>query len=285
MKIYKCTIGSFQIKDAFEIVDIFYDAEYTTVSTIEKDKKWIVEILSETPITESSVRSFLKGIYKYDTYEIEVLENIDWLKHCFDTFKPITIGNTFIYGPHLRGKIKIPKNKIAIEIAAATAFGTGEHPTTNKCMIACQSFFDNKVHKKVLDIGCGSGIISIMLAKLGAKNIISCDIDMEAVRVSKENTVINLVDQRVKVFKNNNTEFNREKYDFIIANILTETLISLSKSIVYSMNDNAICIISGFTSNDHKAIEKFQQLGLSLRHIYENDNWSTAVFQKIKNNT
>lgn len=280
-KLYRCTIGYFSIKDAFEITDIFYDADYTTVSAIEKDRLWLIEILSETPITENLVRGFLKGEYKFEYFETERLEDIDWLKRCFDNFKPISIGNCYIFGPHLRGKVQIPKNKIPIEIAAATAFGTGEHPTTNKTLIACQTFFDNKIHKKVLDIGCGSGIVSILLAKLGAGCVTACDIDLEAVRVARENFIINHEDHKISAFKNVNTEFDKETYDFVVANILTETLVSLSDAIYKSMNKNAILIISGFVSNDKKAIEEFQKLGLTLRYVYEFNNWSTAVMQKI----
>ena len=167
-----------------------------------------------------------------------------------------------------------------IEIAAATAFGTGEHPTTNRCLMACEAFFDVDKHKKVLDVGCGSCILSIALARLGATNIFACDNDPEAVRVSSENIIINKVASRVKVFQNKGCEFAERKYDFIVANILAEPLIFMGDDIANSLENGGILVLSGFTSDDDSVEKRFTSLGLEIKHKYDYKGWTTLVLTK-----
>lgn len=278
-KIFKCTIGDFSISDGFAIVDLLSEKDYLSVSCVEKgDDKWFVEILSMLPINKSDITKILAD-YEYSILETDALENIDWLAKCFENFKPITVGNFYMFGPHLRMK-KRPANKVGIEIAAATAFGTGEHPTTSRCLLACQVFFNHEIHKKVLDIGCGSGILSIALAKLGARFITACDIDSEAVRITNENIVINHVAHRVSVFQNIGHEFDINKYDFIVANILVTPLISLADPIEKSLNRDGILVLSGFNAGDYSVLEKYASLGLELKYKYIHEDWLTLVLHK-----
>ncbi len=278
-KIFKCTIGDFSISDGFAIVDLLFEGDYLSVSCVEKgDDKWFVEILSMLPINKSDITKILAD-YEYSILETDTLENIDWLAKCFENFKPITVGNFYMFGPHLRMK-KRPANKIGIEIAAATAFGTGEHPTTSRCLLACQAFFNHEIHKKVLDIGCGSGILSIALAKLGARFVTACDIDSEAVRITNENIVINHVPHRVSVFQNIGHEFDINKYDFIVANILATPLISLAEPIEKSLNRDGILVLSGFNAGDYSVLEKYASLGLELKYKYIHEDWLTLVLHK-----
>lgn len=278
-KIFKCTVGDFSISDSFAIVDLLFEKDYLSVSCVEKsDDKWFVEILSTLPIKKTDISQILAD-YKYSSIEIDTLENVDWLAKCFENFKPITVGDFYMFGPHLRMK-KRPANKIAIEIAAATAFGTGEHPTTSRCLLACQTFFNHEIHKNVLDIGCGSGILSIALAKLGAKSVTACDIDSEAIRITSENIVINHVAHRVSVFQNVGHEFDTNKYDFIVANILATPLISLAESIVNSLNRDGILVLSGFNAGDYSVLEKYASLGLELKYKYIHQDWLTLVLHK-----
>ncbi|GHU16818.1 ribosomal protein L11 methyltransferase [Alphaproteobacteria bacterium] len=276
--IYKCVVGNFQIKDAFDVMDVFFDSGYLSVSTVEEKDHWLVEILDNKPIDDAAVIALL-GNCKYSTVKSEKIADTDWLKKCFENFKPITVGNFYIFGPHLKDK-PVPVDKIGIEIAAATAFGTGEHPTTNRCILACQTFFDEKRHKTALDIGTGSGVLSIALAKLGCRRVTACDNDPESVRVSKENTVINKVAHRVHVFQNESCEFSKRNYDFIVANILSEPLISMAKQVEKCLVKNGIAVLSGFSSQDRSVRNKYTSLGLTLKYECDFMEWSTIVLEK-----
>ena len=277
-RIFKCVIGNFKIDDAFSITDLFDNGEVLSVSCVNKNKMWNIEVLSEEKLDSSDLRCKLAG-YDFSIIENEPLEDVNWLEKCFANFKPITVGGFYIYGPHLR-KSNHPSDKMLIEIAAATAFGTGEHPTTNRCLMACEAFFDVDKHKRVLDIGCGSCILSIALARLGAMDVFAYDNDPEAVRVSSENVVINKVASRVKVLQNQGCEFADRKYDFIVANILADPLISMSDYVVESLDRNGILVLSGFTSDDDSVERQFVSLGLKIKHKYDYKGWTTLVLTK-----
>ena len=276
--IYKCVVGDFDANDAFSVVDLVYEAGYLSASCFKKDKVWQVEVLSNEKISPDDVKKVLSG-YKFSIIENGKLEEVNWVAKSFENFKAITVGSFYIYGPHLKPKPR-PADKIAIEIAAATAFGTGEHPTTNRCLIACETFFDSEKHRSVLDVGCGSGILSIALAKLGARSVLSCDNDAEAVRVSRQNMLINGTQSRVRVFQNHECEFNSSKYDFIVSNILAPVLNSMSQNIVESLSDSGILILSGFVSDDSSVEQNYTSLGLKVKHKYDLNGWTTLVLSK-----
>ena len=276
-QIFKCVIGNFNIHDAFSAVGLLDDDAILSVSCFQRYKSWVVEILSTRQFDTQETHRMLSD-YEFSVIENEPLDEENWLEKCFENFKPINVGGFYIYGPHLR-RANHPSDKMMIEIAAATAFGTGEHPTTNRCLIACETFFDPGKHKKVLDIGCGSCILSIALARLGARDIVACDNDAEAVRVSRENVVINKVASRVKIFQNQACEFSEGKYDFVVANILAEPLISMSDYIVESLANNGILVLSGFTSDDDSVEKRFTSLGLKIKHKYDYNGWTTLVLE------
>lgn len=277
-RIFKCTIGNFSVNDAFSVTDLLSSDQVLSVACVQRNESWVVEILSNIKFDPDELHSILSE-YEFSVIENELLEDMNWLEKCFENFEPIDVGGFHIYGPHLRGAHH-PSNKMLIEIAAATAFGTGEHPTTNRCLIACETFFDVDKHKRLLDVGCGSCILSIALARLGARSIVACDNDPEAVRVSVENISINKVASRVKVFQNKSCEFSENKYDFIVANILAEPLISMSDYIVKALEHNGILILSGFTSDDDSVEKKFLSLGLKIKHKYDYKDWTTLVLNK-----
>ncbi|MDR2107563.1 MAG: 50S ribosomal protein L11 methyltransferase [Holosporaceae bacterium] len=277
-KFFKHTIGNFNIKDAFEATDLLFERGYMSVSCAEKSGSWIVEIINDRPVSESEIFEILRQ-YHFSGTEISELEDTDWLKKCFENFKPLCIGEFYIYGPHVRGN-PVPEDKIPLEIAAATAFGTGEHPTTDRCLLACQTFFDEKRHRSVMDIGCGSGILSIALAKSGADRIDACDVEEEAVRISRENIAVNGVAHKINVFLKNGSEINGEKYDFITANILAEPLVSMNNAVVSAMSDGAVLILSGFTSDDDTVPQRYLASGLNLKFRYDLNGWTTLVLGK-----
>lgn len=278
-KTYRLVIGSFSIGESFEIVDLLSgNNAYMSVACFEHNNKWFVEIISDHRVAPSSIAGNLSD-YRYEVLKSEETTGVNWLQKCFENFVPITVGDFYLFGPHLKNR-PVPKDKIGIEIAAATAFGSGEHPTTNRCLMACQSFFDPKVHKSVLDVGCGSGVLSIAIAKLGARNVYAYDSDPEAVRVALENTINNQVEQRVSVYQNAGVEFSIRKYDFVVSNIFSGPLVSMSEPIIASMNPNAILVLSGFCSDNKSVEDKYLKSGLSLLYRYDMDNWSALVLQK-----
>ena len=126
----------------------------------------------------------------------EPLANTDWLAKSLQSFRPVRVGRFFIHPSHYTGAP--PAGSIAVQIDAATAFGSGEHGSTYGCLSAIDWLAPSLGIDPVLDVGCGSGILAIAIAKLGRSRVVATDIDPEAVRVCRENARLNAVGGRIE---------------------------------------------------------------------------------------
>lgn len=219
-------------------------------------------------------------------YEIEFLESANWLKDNVIEFAPVEVEEFLIYGIHEK---EIPQtDKLAIRIYAATAFGS-EHQTTKSCLKAISELNKMKApHTNILDMGTGSGILSLAAAKLWEKEtrITAVDIDEEAVWVTRQNAEDNQLEQFINAETSNGyaSEFVKQNapYDIILSNILARPLIEMAPDLYASLKPGGWCILSGFVSDQEQwVIEAHQKLGLKLHKIYEIDNWRAALMEKI----
>lgn len=218
------------------------------------------------------------------TYEIKLLESSDWLKDNVIKFSPVEEGKFLIYGVHEK---EAPQtDKIAIRIYAATAFGS-EHQTTRSCLQGICDIDNQKAsHNNILDVGCGSGILSLACAKLWQDcKITSVDIDEEAVIVTNQNAQDNQVSSKIDCFlsdgyKNVKVQ-NNAPYDIILANILARPLIEMAPSLAKSLKKGGLAIISGFVEDQADWVIK-AHTDEGLKHIktYSFDNWRAALLEK-----
>src|SRR5439155_23183763 len=119
----------------------------------------------------------------------EKLPARDWLAENQLAFPPLRVGRFFVYGSHYRDRV--PAGAIGIQVDAATAFGTGEHPSTRGCLMALESLARRRQIRKPLDIGTGTGILSIAAAKLLHRKVVAGDIDPKAIWVARHNAARN----------------------------------------------------------------------------------------------
>lgn len=218
-------------------------------------------------------------------YTEEVLESKNWLKENVIKFAPFEIGDFIIYGIH---EASCPKTeKIPVQVYAATAFGS-EHQTTKMCLTAISELHQTIAKpNRILDMGTGSGILSIAAAKIWNKDvkILAADIDDEAVDVTNNNAITNNVEDCMKAILSdgyNNPEINKTApYDIIFANILANPLKEMTLSAYQNLNQGSCYLISGFIDNqENDIIEHHKQVGFKVIKTYQMENWRAALLQK-----
>lgn len=196
-----------------------------------------------------SILSFLKenieekGIGNICTVEIE---DEDYLNNWKKYFKPFKIGENIVIKPSWE-EYEEKEEDVIIDIDPGMAFGTGTHETTSLCIEALEKYI--KQGDTVFDIGCGSGILSIVSAKLGAGKIVAIDLDPLCVKISKENILKNNLEAIIEVKKGDLLQVLKGKADVIVANIIAEVILNMTDSIKNYLNDGGIFISSGIISN------------------------------------
>ena len=166
----------------------------------------------------------------------------DWLNNWRKYFKPMPIGRRLLINPSWYTDTD-PGDRAVLNIDPGLAFGTGKHETTRLCMEALERYVSPG--EKVLDVGCGSGILGIAAVLLGADSALGIDIDETAVRTAKENARINGVDGRFTAIAGDLVDKVTGKYDIVVANIVADAIIALSAPVPRFMTDGAVYIVSG----------------------------------------
>ncbi|MEG1310999.1 MAG: 50S ribosomal protein L11 methyltransferase [Romboutsia sp.] len=194
-------------------------------------------------------------------------------------YKPTKLGEKIVVKPTWE-EYKEQTGDLIIELDPGMAFGTGTHETTTMCIRELEKY--TKEDSKVFDIGCGSGILAIAAAKLGAKNVIAVDLDEVAVKVSKENVAANNVDEDVEVLYGNLTDVIKDKADVIVANIMADIIMILVKDIHNFMKEDAVFISSGII---HAKVDEVSasliENGFEIIEVQTLGEWN-AIVSKIK---
>jgi ribosomal protein L11 methyltransferase len=191
------------------------------------------ESLEETRQKIEESLWYLGRISPLPAPEFKLIREVNWMEAWKEHYHPIPIGRRLLILP---AWIAPPDDgRIPIRIELGMAFGTGTHPTTQLCLALAEDFFASQESKKtarVIDIGCGSGILSIAGLKLGAESALGVDIDQEAVRASGENATLNGMRNQLELGIGSVREvragkFSIRKAQLVFANILTPVLVRL----------------------------------------------------------
>lgn len=199
------------------------------------------------------------------------IKETDWADNWKKYFKVTEIGKRLIICPSWE-EYKNTENKAVLKIDPGAAFGTGTHATTSLCLELLEKY--TKSDSTVLDIGSGSGILSIAACLLGAKKADGVDIDATSVRVAKENAQINFVHNNCNFIEGDLAEKITSKYDIVCANIVADIIMKLNLNIKEYMNENAVYITSGIIDVRVDEVRKsFEETGLKIIDEYKRDNW------------
>lgn len=213
-------------------------------------------------------------------FEIEALPQTDWLAENRRSFPAQTIGRFFIHGSHFEGPP--PSGAIPLLLDAATAFGSGEHETTRGCLIAIDRIGKQRRPKKPLDVGCGSGILALAMAKRYRRKVIASDLDRESVRVARENMHLNREKAWVRVEHGAGYRLpiigRNKPYDLIVANILAKPLCQLAKDLKRHLSKDGTVILSGLLqAQETLVLSAHRRQGLRLVNRQRRKGWSTLV--------
>ena len=227
------------------------------------------------------IKTFRKENQDLDLGSLELsINNVkdeDWLNNWKKYFKPIHITENIVIKPKWEKYEQKNEDEIVIEIDPGMAFGTGTHETTSMCIELLEKYIEKNVDT-VMDVGCGSGILSIAAEKLGATKVIGIDIDPIAVEVAKENVADNCHNDRIQIIQGDLTKDNDIKADIIVANIIADAIIYLCKDIKKNLINKKILIVSGIIlEKKDDVIEALKENGFVITEIVIKGEWVAMV--------
>lgn len=219
----------------------------------------------------------------FPPFELNPLPDHDWVSQVQQNFPPLHTGRYFVYGSHYNDRI--PHSAHRLQIDAGRAFGTGEHETTSSCLRALDWLAKKRRFHRMLDMGCGSGILAIAMAKTWKGSVVAVDIDEQAIHITRENAKINQVSQFVASGVSNGYRSQlvtgQQPYDLIVSNILAKPLVAFSPMLAANLAPNGIAILSGLLRyQERRVLSAHLQQGLHLVKRIEYNSWSTLIIQK-----
>lgn len=286
----KYLVAKFKIKASEDLMQVCKDLLADSAAeagfesfeeTEEGMEAYVQKELFDKEILDQNIKEFpIEGTEI--SYEVEEAEDKDWNQEWEDQgFEPICIDDQILIydAKHPDLHPTTSPDHIEIGIEAKLAFGTGNHETTR--MIVSSLMNMNLFKKRILDCGCGTGILGIVASKLGASDVVGYDIDEWSVENSKHNAQLNGVDN-MNVYFGNASVINHISgmFDVVLANINRNILLEDMNVFRSVMNDGCYLILSGFYVEDIPVLlEKAKELGLSEIERKSDNNWACLILK------
>ena len=268
------------------LTEVFFDGEAAVAAFERPDGRWDVTVhFADAPdrallheLVTNAASGEIAATLTFDTVEAR-----DWVKASLEDLVPVPAGRFVVHGAHDRDRV--PANKLAIEIEAALAFGTGHHGTTRGCLLLLDHVLKAYQPRRVLDLGTGTGVLGIAAAKALKIGVLASDIDLPSVRVAQENARLNETGNLVRVIRASGfsaADFARRRpFDLVLANILANPLRQLATPMARHLAPRALVILSGLLTHQAPAvIAAYRARGLvPLRHL-RIEGWSSLLLRK-----
>ncbi|WP_146691168.1 50S ribosomal protein L11 methyltransferase [Bradyrhizobium canariense] len=270
------------------LTETFFEGQAAIAAFERPDGRWDVTAhFAETP-DQALVRELVAdaaGAEIAQTIAFDTVEAKDWVKASLEDLVPVPAGRFIVHGQHDR--LRVPLNKIGIEIEAALAFGTGHHGTTRGCLLLLDHVLKAYYPRRVLDLGTGTGVLAIAAAKALHRPVLASDIDPASVRVARENARLNETGNWVQTICA--TGFSAPQFaehgpfDLVLANILANPLRQLATPMARHLAPSALVILSGLLT--HQAggvIAAYRARGLvPVRHL-RIEGWSSLLLRNTR---
>ena len=218
------------------------------------------------------------NIGEFFKIETTTIKDSDWENSWKDYFDILSIGEKFVIVPTWR-EYENEEDKYVINIDPGMAFGTGGHETTSLCIKNLEKYV--KPHDNVIDVGCGSGILSIAASYLTDGSLKAVDLDKLAVDVSRENFALNNLENRIEVEEASLLTKETKKYDVIVANILAHIIELMLEDAYKLLEDGGYFITSGIIKDKKdELLEKMLKQGFKLVEETSDNEWYSFVVTK-----
>lgn len=214
---------------------------------------------------------------------IELLPDTDWLAHVYEQLQPIDAGRFTVYGSHAA---KPKPSRIGLLVDAATAFGSGEHETTRGCLAALSAIARRKPRAaRALDMGCGSGVLALAMARLFGARVLAIDIERESVAVTRRNARRNRLAGRVRAETGAGYTrpliAKRGPYAIVAANILARPLVKMAPGLKRHLARGGFAVLSGLLSRQAALVlAAHRTQGLVLVRRIAIGEWTTLILQR-----
>ena len=269
--------------------EIISSADAPTDTSKTVDGTWIISAFFDVSVSHRFIQNLFSTANNLANeispdLKIEPVYEQDWKKNMQTEFKSLEIGSFFI---HHYNEVS-PKDLISLHVPAGQAFGTGEHPTTAACLTMYEEIMAKRNGKKFingLDMGCGSAILAMAVAKKDSTSFIGIDIDEPSIITANENVEDNQLTDYVKCYVGDGFKaqeaINNAPYGLIFANILANPVIEMASNLTSSLENNGIAILSGFLEEQQNDVVKaYTDCGLKVITDCKIGEWMSVALAK-----
>jgi len=256
------------------------------VSWFEEGDDWAVEawyFADSADELEERVKDALGSDAFAAPLSVTEVPDVDWVALSLAGLKPVVGGRFVVHGAHDRANL--PAGLIGLEIEANQAFGTGHHPTTWGCLVALSRLLRTRRFREVFDLGSGSGVLAIAVAKDTRRAVLASDIDPLAVGIAIENAELNGVAglfRCVTAAGFDHAAIRGRVFDLVVANILAGPLKQLSPRFRAQTRPGAAVVLSGIlTTQAPSVLAAFRAQGFAREREIRREGWSTLVLRRI----
>lgn len=276
-------------EQAYALVDAVMERDdlALTASAHENEEtgEWIFEATCDSPPNIDAFNELAQQVLGGAVeFSVETLDpNVNWVAKSLEGLAPVIAGGFYVYGSHETSPI--PEGLTPMKIDAAQAFGTGHHETTTGCLEAIEALLQRETPRNMIDVGTGTGVLAIALAKRVGVNVLATDIDPVAVTTTEENArdndVAALIDALEATGLDHEAITARAPYDLVVANILAGPLTELAPGMGGITRQGGTAILSGILNTQADGvIAAYITAGFALVDHLKRKEWTTLVLEK-----
>jgi ribosomal protein L11 methyltransferase len=282
------TTGRIDAARIFAAFEAAFEEDGFPIAVLEVDEARDIQEISlyadgDIDEAEQRMHAVLDGLSLEAAIKREAVPDVDWVALSLEGLKPVRAGRFFVHGAHDRQKRR--SGDLAIEIEAGLAFGTGHHGTTAGCLEVLEEVARRERPRNALDLGTGSAVLAIALAKFSHIPVLATDIDPVATRVAVDNVRLNGVSSLVETATApgfHHPVFSaRGPFDLIVANILARPLMRLAPQMARHLTPGGSVVLSGILERQRNAVVA-AYTGQKFRHVrtLEREGWVTLHLKR-----